>query len=296
MTTTATRIGAITLALSIALAPTPSAAIAPALLVLIKQIAQQAAESMIKDMLLSSLSGMGCKGIAMQKAFAAFDLRRSGGGLGGIMGMLGGGMPKLPSGAGLPGLVGGGGGMPGMPGLTGGGGMAAMPGLTGLTALSTGASMSPEITAKMATLMPGIGQMPQGTDIDAGMMAQVQQMMSEPLSPPETLATIDDLTELGFLPKDMQAELKQCMVLLPESAAALGMGMGMLRPMVPQLQQARAELHGLPPAEQDEVAAALVEQVKELPDDQRASLLEYIDTGFFPPRVVAGVKAGLKAR
>lgn len=263
----ATRFAAIALALLLALVPAPGAAVAPVLLALVKQIVQQAAESMIKDMLLSSLDGMGCKGIALQKAFAAFELRRSAGGLGGIIA------------GGLGVAV-----MPGMPDI---------PGMPSVAGLPSGAGMTPEIKAKMSELMPGIGELPQGTGIDADMLARVQQMMGKPLSPADTLATIDDLAELGFLPKDMQTELKQCMVLLPESIAALGMGMGMLKPMVPQLQQARAELRALPAAEQDEVAAALLAQVKELPAEQRAALLEYLDGGFSPPRVVSGVREGV---
>ena len=188
-------------------APLPGWTLAPALLGLIRQLAQQVATSMIKDALLSGLAGMGCKGIALSNALAGFD-RRS---------LLGGGM-RLPA------------------------------------ALPT-------------------------TDL-----------------PPEMLATIDALFELGFMPPAAQAEFKQCMVLLPETRPALGMGMGMLRPMIPQLRQARDELRALPPAEQDEVAAALAQEVRALPPDQREALLEHIDSGFFPPRVSQGVKAQLAGR
>ena len=81
------------LATALAAVPAPGEAIAPALLFMVKQIAQQAATSMIKDALLSSLSGMGCKGIALSNALRAFDLR-GGGGAGALMG----GMPKMPAG------------------------------------------------------------------------------------------------------------------------------------------------------------------------------------------------------
>ena len=121
-------------------------------------------------------------------------------------------------------------------------------------------------------------------------------MMGQPLSPPETLATIDELFELGFLPKAMQTELKECMLLLPSSVEVLGMGMGMLKPMIPQLRQARAELHALSPAEQDEVAATLTQQMLELPADQRAALTEHLDSGFFPRRISLAVKAATAAR
>jgi len=120
--------------------------------------------------------------------------------------------------------------------------------------------------------------------------------MAEPLSPQETVATIDELADLGFLPKPIQKELKECMVVLPTSIAALGMGMAMLKPVVPQLRQARAELHALSPAEQDEVAIALAQEIAPLPAEQRAQFVEHLGSGFFPPRVVAGVKERLGAR
>ena len=270
------------LATALAAVPAPGEAIAPALLFMVKQIAQQAATSMIKDALFSSLSGMGCKGIALSNALQAFDLR-GGGGAGALMG----GMPKMPAGMTMPNI-------PGMPGIPG---MPTLPGASSMAlgGMPAGASMPPEMAAAMAKLMPNAGQLPPGMAIDPAMMAQVQQMMSQPpLSPPETLATIDELFELGFLPKAMQSELKECMVLLPAAIPALGMGMGMLKPMIPQLRQARAELHALSPAEQDEIGAELAQQLKALPADQRAALVEHLDSGFFPPRVAQAAKQGAR--
>ena len=95
------------------------------------------------------------------------------------------------------------------------------------------------------------------------------------------------------MPKAIQGEFKECMVLVPATIPALGMGMGMLKPMIPQLRQTRAEMRALSPAEQDEVAAALGQELKALPADQRSALLEYLDSGFFPPRVVAGARAAV---
>ena len=89
MTKRVVRSGALAMAVAVALAPASSEAIAPVLLLMVKQIAQQAATSMIKDTLLSALSGMGCKGIALSNALAAFDLRGGAGGVGGMLGMLG---------------------------------------------------------------------------------------------------------------------------------------------------------------------------------------------------------------
>ena len=278
MTPTVARSGALALALALAFAPAPSAAIAPALLFMIKQIAQQAATSMVKDALLSGLSGMGCKGIALSNALSAFDLRRAGGGVGGLMG----GLPKIPGAGALS--------MGGLPN-----GMGLPPGM----GMPSGMNIPPEMAAKMGALMPSASQLPPGMAIDGdpmAMMARVQQMMGQPLSPPETLATIDELFELGFLPKAMQTELKECMLLVPSSIEVLGMGMGMIKPMIPQLRQARAELHALSPAEQDEVAATLTQQMLELPADQRAALTEHLDSGFFPRRISLAVKAATAAR
>ena len=264
------RCAAVMLALAVALTPIRSDAIAPALLLLVKHIAKDLAQSMLKDALLSGLSGMGCKGIALANALQALD-RRGGAGVGpGPMG----GLPKMP--AGMPNL----GGMTGMPAGLGG-------------------AIPADVAAQMRALMPGLGQLPAGAGIDPdqiAMLAGIQQAMGEPLSPPQTVAAIDELAELGFLPPAIQAELKECMVVLPSSIPALGMGMGMLRPIVPQLRQARDELRALSPAEQDEVADALAREIAPLPADQRAEFVEYLGAGFFPPRISAGVKARLAGK
>jgi hypothetical protein len=104
-----------------------------------------------------------------------------------------------------------------------------MPGMGGV------GTIPPEMAARMSAMMPAGGQMPAGLGPDQmAMMARLQQAMGEPLSPAETVATIDELAELGFLPKPIQAELKECsMVVLPTSTVALGMGMGMLRLIIP---------------------------------------------------------------
>ena len=275
------------LAAALALAPAPSEAIAPVLLLLVKQIGRNVAESMIKDAILSGLEGMGCKGIALANALRALDLRR---GMSGVSGLPN--MPAMPATGAVPG-------MPSLQGMAGMPALAGLPGQAGLGALSAGlpgGAVPTDIAAKMATLMPGAGQIPAGMGITPQQMAMLQQMMAEPLSPQETIATIDELADLGFLPRPIQSELKECMVVLPTSIAALGMGMGMLKPVMPKLRQARAELHALTPAEQDEVAVALADEIAPLPADQRAEFVDALGAGFFPPRVVAGVKARLGAR
>ena len=267
------RSGVFLLATALALAPAASVAIAPLLLLMIKQIAQQAATSMIKDTLLSGLSGMGCKGVALSNALAALDLR---GGSGGLAGAMLGGVPML-------------GGMPNMPG---GAGMA-------LGGLPPGAGIPADMAEKLGAMMTNAGQLPPGMTLDPdqmAMLADAQQTMSEPLSPPETLATIDELFELGLLPKPMQTELRECMVLVPATIPVLGSGMGMIKPMLPQFRQARDELQALSPAEQDEVADMLAQEMESMPSEQEEALMETLDSGFFPPRVSEGVKERVAAK
>ena len=260
MTSPASHIVTFALAIALAAAPLPGHAIAPALLLFIKQMVQQTATSMIKDTLLSGLSGMGCKGMALANALESLDRGAEGGGFKLPMG----GLPKVPAGM-----------------------------LTG------GAGLPPEVMAQMKAMMPGVGQLPAGMAVDPeqqAAMLQMQQAMGQPLSVPETLATIDELFELGFLPGPVQIEFKQCLLLVPATIPALGMGMGMLKPMVPQLRQARDELRALSPAEQDEVASAIAQEVRALPSDQRQALIEHLDSGFFPARVSQGVKSRLVGR
>ncbi len=272
-----TRAAALAVVAALTLAPAPSAAIAPALLLMLKQMAKQTASSMIKDTLLSNLRGMGCKGSALADALTALDLR-------------GGGAPKLPSGMAMPNLPA----MPGMP---------AMPGIAGTGLMPGGMpggmppGMSAEMHARMQSLMqPGVAALPPGAGISPDMMARVQQAMGQPLSVPETLATVDELFELGFMPKAIQAEFKECLVLVPATAAPMGMAMGMFKPMIPQLRQAREQMHALSPAEQDEAVAALVQEIGPLPAAQRAEFIEHLGSGFFPKRMADSIKAQLLAR
>ena len=301
MRTRTSRIAALALAGLLVLAPAPSLALAPVLLLLVKQIAKDAAQSMLKDLVLSSLNGMGCKGIALANALQALDLRKGAGGGAGMAGLLGGAgklpggaVPGMPAGMGVPGMP------PGMampvmppgmavPVLPGGMTIPGVPGLPG-GAMGLGALDGGDLMARMRSMMAA-GQMP--SDIDPQQMARLMQAMSQPLSPPETLAVMDEMAEIGFLPKAMQSELKECMVLLPAAAPALGMGMGMMKTMLPQLRQAREQLHALSAEEQNELIAALVPEMKALSADERKTFLEFLDGGFFPKRVAEGLRTQL---
>lgn len=283
-------------AIALALVPAPSNAIAPVILALAKQFVQQALQSTLKDMLLGSLRDSGCKGIALANALSALDMRSAGMSLPA-------GMPSLPGGgAGLAlpqaggALAGGASGM--LPGGMAGmlpGGMAGMAGMLPGGAGALGGVDPAVMAAMMERMAPGgVAGLPA---MDPALMAQAQQLMSQPpLSPTETLATIDELGELGFLPPAMRAELKECMVVLPQTAAALGMGMGMLKPMLPQLREARTEMQALSPSEQDELAAAMASELKSISGDDRKLFLEQLGSGFFPPRVAEGVRQRLGAK
>ena len=137
----------LTLAATLAASPAPSEAIAPVLLIMIKQIAQQAATSMIKDALLSSLDGMGCKGMALSNALAALDAR--GGGAGALLG----GMPKLPAIPGMPAMPT----LPGMPGMPGIPGMPTLPGGVGMQigGLTQGMAIPPDMFPMVARSASG---------------------------------------------------------------------------------------------------------------------------------------------
>ena len=86
----------------------------------------------------------------------------------------------------------------------------------------------------------------------------------------------------------MSAELKECMLVLPQSAPAMGMGMamGMMKPMLAQFREARDEMRALPADEQDELAATLAQEFDNVPAADRKDMLAELRSGLFPPRVV----------
>ena len=254
-----------TVAITLALASAPSQAIAPIIALLAKQMLSDMVTSTAKSMLLGSLDGMGCKGQALANAITS-------------VGNIGAGR-GMPAGMALPTMPG----MPKMPGMSAlPGGMPMMP---GMGALPPG---SPDMAAMMARMLPG-GAMPPGMALDpeqAAMLAQLQGGMGAALAPAETLATIEEMSELGLLSPAMNTELKECMVLLPHAASAMGMAMGMMKPMLPQFRDARDQMRALSPEEQDELAASLVQELDKAPAKERKAMLGELASGLFPPRVV----------
>ena len=65
-------------AAALLLVPLSSSALAPAIALMVKQMVQESVTSMVKDALLGSLRGMGCKGIALSNAITALDVRGGG--------------------------------------------------------------------------------------------------------------------------------------------------------------------------------------------------------------------------
>jgi hypothetical protein len=256
--------GVITLAAALTLAPAPSDALPPLAAMFLKEIVKQT----FKDMLLSSLRDQGCKGIALANAISALDIGK-GGLKGGMPGGLG-AMPQMPAGM-------------------------AMPKMPAGVGVATGAMGAAGAAGTMDRLMPQMAaQMPPGMGLTPEQAAMVSNMLSQPpLSPTESLAVMDEMAELGMLPKAIHAEIKECMVVLPETAAAIGMGMSMMKPMIPQMRQGREMMRAASPEEQDEMISMMVEQFQTLSASDRKGAVEMLDSGFFPPRVSEGVKARL---
>lgn len=276
MRTPTVRAALTTAAVTLALVATPGQAIAPVLALLGKQLLQDMVMTTAKSMLMNSLSGMGCKGTALANAINSFGSVK-GGGLGALRGLPGaagvGGMPAMPA---VPGMLTG----SGMTGMTG---MAGMPGMGGMSGMS---ALPPDMAAQMAGMLAGM--MP-GGGLDAEQsanIAELQRQMGAPLSPMETIATIDEMSEIGLLSAAMSTELKECLLLLPQSAPAMGMAMGMMKPMLSQFREARDEMRALSPLEQDELAASLAEELDKLPAADRKRMLTELGGGLFPPRVV----------
>ena len=243
------------LAVTLALLAPPSHALAPLIAMLGKKMLQDMLQSSLKDMLLESVSGMGCKGTALANSIR---------GAGSVKGLAAGLMPNMAAMPNVPG-------MPGMPGVSGMSGMAGVP---------------PEVAAMMSKLMPGGMQGSGLTAEQTQMLAGLTGSMGAPLSPQETMATIEEMVELGMLPKATGADLKDCLLLLPQSAQAMGMAMGMMKSMLPQVREARDQMRQLSPQEQDELATVLAQELDQVPEADRKQMLAGLRDGLFPPRVV----------
>ena len=252
------------LAMTLALPAPPSHALAPVIAMLGKKLLQDMLTSTLKGMLFDSLSDVGCKGTALANGIRSLGNFKAAG-AGAMSGMF-----AMPSLATIPNLRG----IPGVPPVAG---MAGMP---------------PEIAAMMSRMMPGGGLDAEQTELLAGL----KDSMGAPLSLQETLATIDEMGELGLLAPAMASELKECLLVLPQTAQALGMGMGMMKLMLPQFREARDEMRRLSPVEQDELVVVLAQELDQAPQADRKLMLAELRGGLFPPRVVEALSKRYGAR
>jgi hypothetical protein len=153
----------------------------------------------------------------------------------------------------------------------------------------------------MQSMPPGAGQAATPEQL-ALMQRQLRQLPSMPMSAPsasptETLATLNEMAEIGLLPPSMHAELNDCIALQPQAAPAMGMAIGLLKQSLPMMREAREQMQALPPDEQDRMADSIADELKAQPSDaERRLFLETLDGGFFPRRVSDGVKARLGLR
>ena len=79
--------------------------------------------------------------------------------------------------------------------------------------------MLPDMAAQMARLMPDAG-------LDATQLTEIaglQKTIGAPLSSVETVGTIDEMAERGLLSAGTRSELKECMLLRPETAPLMRM-------------------------------------------------------------------------
>ena len=266
MKTRSVRTALAALAITLSLIAPPSHALAPLLAMLGKKMLQDMLQNSLKDMLLESVSGMGCKGTALANSIRSLGNLSSVNSVNSVKGM----------GAGM------------MPNLT------AMPNMQGMPGMPTMAGLPPEMAAMMSRMMPGgaSGGLP-GGGLNGALTAEQSQMlatmtggMGAPVSPQETMGTIDEMAELGLLPAATASDLKDCLLLVPQSAQALGMAMGMMKSVLPQVREARDQMRLLSPGEQDELAAVLAQDLDQVPVGDRKQMLTGVRGGLFPPRVV----------
>jgi hypothetical protein len=239
-----------------------------------KQILQNLVFGSVKNELIGSLAGMGCKGAAIAGLAAAAD---AGGGAGAARALTG-GMRPTPSG-GMAMRSAGPASMP--PGM---GGMGAMDPATMQKAMEmmqqqSGGRMSPEQQAMMQKAM-----------------AQMQGAMAQPLSRDETKAVFDEMGELGLLTAQMRDEAKDCITYAPPGAGdSLGGAGAMIKTTVlPAARQAKERMAAATPEEQKQLADGMVDALNSASAADRKAFLDGLGAGFFPAPVVEQVRARVK--
>ena len=148
-------------------------------------------------------------------------------------------------------------------------------------------------------MMPSMSEMsPEQATQMQNAMAAMQQAMEHPLSRAETIAVFDEMASLGLMTNEMRGQVRECIELAPsQSVQSVGMAGAMVKSMMlPALRDAKQTMNNLTPAEQDELADALVDGLKQSSAKDRQVFLEGFGAGFFPAPVVAKVRARIAQR
>jgi hypothetical protein len=264
------------------LQPPPAQPVVPLVAMLGKEMLKNIIMGEVKGQLFGALSGMGCKGAALAGVLASASSMRTPGG----------GMPRMPAGMPMPG----GAQMP--EGVN-------MPGGVNMPRMMSGGMPSADMMAQMmamaqAQMGPNAAHManslsPEQMANMQAMFGQMQQATAHPLTREETIAVFGELADLGIMTPAMYSEARDCIMLAPPGAGdAVGMIGAMMKTMVlPPLRDAKAKLANLTPEEQDELANAMVEQLRSASPQDRKVFLEGFGQGFFPQPVVDKVKQQL---
>jgi hypothetical protein len=241
----------------------PASAQAPILFSMGKQILQNMVFGSVKNELIGSLAGMGCKDAAIAGLAAAAS---AGGRAGAARALTGQGASSGPTA------------MRAMP--AGAGGMGAMDPAMMQKAMEmaqqqSGGRMTPEQQAMMQSAM-----------------TQMQGAMAQPLSRTETAAVFDELADLGLMSDSMRSEAKDCIALAPPGTGdSLGAAGAMLKNMVlPAARQAKERMAALTPEEQKQLAEGMVDALNSASPADRKAFFDGLGAGFFPPAVVEQVR------
>jgi hypothetical protein len=231
-----------------------------------KQILQNVIFGSVKNEMIGSLAGMGCKGATIAGLAAAANA----------------GGPKGAAGA-----------------LTGGAAMRAGPGSMPLGTGGTSA-MDPAMMQKameMVQQQVAQGRMsPDQAAMAQKMMAQMQGSMSQPLSRDETKAVFDEMADMGLLTETMRDEAKDCITYAaPGAGDSLGSAGAMLKTTVlPAARQARERMAATTPEEQKQLADGMVDALNSASPADRKAFFDGMGAGFFPQPVIEQVRARVK--
>lgn len=243
-----------------------------------KQILQDVIFGSVKNELIGSLAGMGCKGAAIAGLAAAAD---AGGAAGAARALAGGVRPPSPTGAAIRSS-----GLGGLP-----------PGIGGMGAAG---AMDPAMMQKAMEMMQQqngqAGIPPEQMAMVQKAMGQMQGAMSQPLSREEIKAVFDEMAEMGLLTEKMRDEAKDCVTYAPPgSGDSLGAASAMLKTTVlPAARQAKERMAAATPEEQGQLADGMVDALNSASAADRKAFFDGMGAGFFPAPVVEQVRARVK--